>query len=295
MDYRRSTQTLARHKRWILVVVQILAVLLVVVFAGLQLSDAIRSISLSNTLSIAPYLAMATLLYVVFYIILSYHWVLVCGMLEPDSRRQWLSFFASQPYKYLPTSLFTFSFRAKYAKQLGLSYRKSSQAQLIENLSMIGTALMIATVIWLWLHGYVALAAVSAVMIMACLVVGVLILRKILKIQNEVSVIRAAGVLCVSLSAWLVAGLGLSVLVSGIDGVGLFEETAGVIAANAGAFGLGILAFFAPGGLGVRELVFQAFGIVAIAIVYWRLVTLVVDLSLGPLAWYLASRAKIKN
>jgi uncharacterized membrane protein YbhN (UPF0104 family) len=42
-----------------------------------------------------------------------------------------------------------------------------------------------------------------------------------------------------------------------------------------------MLAFFAPGGIGVRELVYSSFSVNALAIIYWRIMVFALDFVVG--------------
>ena len=87
-----------------------------------------------------------------------------------------------------------------------------------------------------------------------------------------------ARMLAVCVLAWLVTGVGFIIL---NNSLGFHFEYSRLIAANTLAFSLGMLAVFAPGGVGVREFVFSVFMINPTTIIYWRLVVFVVDFIVG--------------
>jgi hypothetical protein len=196
---------------------------------------------------------------------LAQHWLLVAREIIPKiSSNQRLAFFASQPYKYLPTSLFTLSFRAKYAKKLGMGLKDSSKAQIIENINMVGTALTLAGVLllffWSNLFGIVALASLGffAVILWKNHHITIHIFKTGIKFHMRCW-LKAVG-WC--LMAWSVIGCGLYVLAASLEpNVNIFKS----IAASSLATGSGMLVIIAPGGIGVREAVFASFGVFVFA------------------------------
>lgn len=229
------------------------------------------------------FLGLSFVAFLAFYAILSVHWLLVCRIVQQDVPRiQIGSFFASQPYKYLPTSLFTFSFRAKFSKQLGLSVRRSTYAQLMENLNIVGGGLIVGATFYLLDKGFLYAAAfvVFTVIVMVLLynrktAMGIPIIRKTLPVHSMIVPLLVA---CL---AWVVAGISF-ILIS--HSLGLSPNTWIAIAANALGYALSILAVFAPGGIGVRELVLVSFGMHGNAIIMWRILTFIADLSVGFVA-----------
>jgi uncharacterized protein (TIRG00374 family) len=91
--------------------------------------------------------------------------------------------------------------------------------------------------------------------------------------------------------AWLSAGTAFYLMVMA-TGQQLDFVTA--VTANAVAVSLGILAIFAPGGIGVRELVYNKFGVASAGIILWRLMTLMVDVLVGLVAIYWVKRLSKK-
>lgn len=253
------------------------------VFAYIYGSRLIKDINF-NTLEINMWLVVGSLLFfLAFYGLLSLHWMLICEEVDKKSNsNQVFAFFASQPYKYLPTSLFTFSFRAKYAKDLGLGLKLSSIAQLIENFNILLSGTLIAVIFYLQ-YNYPILGLL--IIIIASFILIVLYINnynvRIPIVKLKISTKSASKYISLVSLAWVVSGFSFYLLgqAFGLD-IGLFRS----VASNAGAFISGILAFFAPGGIGVRELVFTAFGIQSLMIVLWRLLTFCVDIIVGILA-----------
>jgi len=226
--------------------------------------------------------SISALLFVLFYLVMSYHWLIAVRIFKPDTnRRLLLSFYASQPYKYLPTSLFTFSFRSKFAKDQGLAVGDSAKAQLIENGNMIASGLLSAGLALVWIYNWLL------GLITICLVAGVL--YGVYKSSRELSITlgrnhfklqpkKVVPLVVLAVIGWSVAGVALWVLSLATTGsVGVLQS----IGANSLAFSASILAVFAPGGVGVREVIYAHFGIALTVIVMWRLLTLGLDILLG--------------
>lgn len=251
-------------------------------FAVWQISGYTRSLDLHLISEQWPLLVVVGVLYSGFYIALAVHWQFITRLLEPNvSKYQWLALFAAQPYKYLPSSFFTFTFRAKYAKQLGLGFKKSSVAQLIENFSMLASAAILAVCSWFILDENWLLAGAAFIGGIGTFILTFDVAVKI-KIKIHISVRARLIMLGVSSVAWLIAGAAFffAALILG-DAL----QPINAIGSNAAAVGGGILAVFAPGGIGVREFIYGLFGVSAVVIIAWRLITAVVDLVVGPVAW----------
>jgi uncharacterized membrane protein YbhN (UPF0104 family) len=225
---------------------------------------------------------IAAVMVLMFYGVLSVHWLIVCRLIDTKTpQSQMLSFFASQPYKYLPTSIFTFSSRARFSSKLGMSLKKSSAAQLIENFNLIGSALGTGAILLVFQQ---SLWAGIAVVGSGFLLTAALWEKKtiyITKLHHEIALRTWLMALVLSFCSWLIVGLGFAITAQ-IFG----SETSliNVIAANSVAFGASIIAVFAPGGLGVRETIFTYFSVALGAIVMWRLITIVIDALVGVIA-----------
>lgn len=265
-----------------LAVTQVILACLAVGIAVRQVGKQTGSIDLHLLVQGLPWLVGAAVAYVLFYALLAVHWQYITKHIEPSvSKYQWLAFFAAQPYKYLPTSIFTLTFRAKYASKLGMGIKKSSLAQLIENVSMLATATAIAVPVWLAIHNQLVFGVICFFVCLLAFVVGFELLSRV-KFGIHFPVRKRLELFFIALSAWTVSGVAFFIVTPGL------QEPTGVIeaiGANAAAFEAGILAVFAPGGIGIRELVFGLFSIGALSIIAWRLVTAVVDIIVGPLAW----------
>ena len=246
------------------------------------MSDLVSSLDWSTIPDHIVEVLLIVFMVFVFYGLLSAHWFLACKLIDPATeKRQMLSFFASQPYKYLPTSIFTFSSRAKFSSQLGMSLKKSSAAQLVENFDLIGSAIGIGALALLFQRSQVAFWGALTLLVAlsgALWYKGSIFvpkLRRKINLQNWIMAVF------VTLCAWVVAGLAFALTAHVFSGQ---VSTINMIAANAIAFGASILAVFAPGGLGVRETIFTYFSVALGAIVLWRLITMAVDGVVGVVA-----------
>jgi uncharacterized membrane protein YbhN (UPF0104 family) len=272
------------HRKTISKLVSLVLTGLLLVFSYLYISDIIGKIDQGSLSLNWPLLVCSGVLFIIAYVIFSVHWLLACRILDPKiTADQQLAFFASQPYKYLPTSAFTFSFRAIYARKLGVGFKKSSAAQLFENTSLITASITLFGLSYFFSDNkaiFLLLLALGGLTFFLVIKIGSLKLT----IKNNrlvVSTKHLLGMFFVAIAAWIAIGLSFVVLSLGLGlPVNLLEH----IAANALAFALSILAVFAPGGIGVREVVYSSFGINPAAIIYWRIMTFILDFALGVAA-----------
>jgi uncharacterized membrane protein YbhN (UPF0104 family) len=189
-----------------------------------------------------------------------------------------LSFFASQPYKYLPTSIFTFSFRAKYSKELGLGLKDSSLSQLIENLIIISSAIYLSATLFFFKESLLAFAIVILIPLFGLVFLPNNFNFKFKSYERTISKSVLAKSITISVVAWLFSGASLYLLALSY---GFSNSVISTMLANGIAYPSGIIAFFAPGGIGVRELVYDWFGVAAGLIILWRILTFVMDFLLG--------------
>lgn len=266
----------------ILKVVSVVLTAGVFVFAYLYARRLLSDFELETIDLNYAYLALACVLFIIFYIILGWHWFSVCRVVQGDvSKKQILVFFASQPYKYLPTSLFTFSFRAKFAADAGLRLKPSSKAQLQENANILLSGAVLGSVALvlqqnMWFLLLVFLAGVG---------VYSLLPKKLNISLRRVSFSASKYMLTINFMiafvGWVIAGFSFYFAGKAFDSdISLLTA----IAANSFAYVAGILAVFAPGGVGVRELFYGAFSVANPLIIGWRLLTFFADLALGVVA-----------
>jgi hypothetical protein len=269
---------------------QLLLTVILIVFIVAKAGDFLEHVDWQTIANNWPTIIIAGLIFMGGYVVLAWHWLAVCRIIDSKvNPKQWLAFFASQPYKYLPTSLFTFSSRANFAYKFGMSVKHSSEAQLIENLNLIGSGLAIGGILLL-LNTQILLGIFTIIIIgLACALVWN---QKSLKIPKTKFVLDLRkwlkSVAIVSLG-WIIMGLGFFVMVIGLEGR---VEPFLSIAASSLATGLGILAFFAPGGIGIRELVFHYLSFASGTILIWRLTTFTVDIAIGAWAGWAISRSQ---
>lgn len=284
--------------RWLkptLKIVNVILMISVVFFAYVYGKSLINKADFSGLNNNWWALALAFVCFLFFYVIMSFHWLKVCRIVDTETKSiQALSFFASQPFKYLPSSIFTFSFRAKYAKQLGMSVKKSTRAQLIENFNILGSGLVVSVTF---------LAFSQSLMLgLLCLIIFALVVYLFIKFKIEITtpfvkgrrklyIYKLVPSFLLMFCAWVVSGLSFW-LVS--DSLNYTINLSLAISANAAAFIISILAIFAPGGLGVRELTLALFAIQNSAIIMWRLLTFVADIIVGVIAIiYILIRRKV--
>jgi|GEM_PF-1988693 len=240
-------------------------------------------------------LVLAFVCFLLFYVTMSLHWLKVCRVVDPNTKTiQILSFFASQPFKYLPSSIFTFSFRAKYAKQLGMSVKKSTYAQLVENFNILGAGLVVSITFFVFLH--------SIILGIICLIIFAIILYLLMKFKIEITipfikkrrklyVYKLVPSFLLMILTWTISGVSFW-LVS--DSLNYTINPCLAISANAAAFVVSILAVFSPGGIGVRELTLALFSIQNSVIIMWRLLTFITDIVVGVgVITYIAIRRKL--
>lgn len=228
-----------------------------------------------------------------FYFVLSIHWLAVCWLIDRSVPwQQAYSFLASQPYKYLPTSIFTFSSRARFSKRLGMTLKKSSAAQLVENLNLIGGAFALAGLILAFKLSLIIGLLYSLLGFFVCLFAWQKKTIYVSKISFTIHLRKWLFTVLIVVIAWIVAGLGLGLLthISTVP-----SNLLNIIAANALAFAVSILAVFAPGGIGVRETIYTYFTLALSVIVVWRFITLIADGFVGIIAAYLIRRTTKNN
>lgn len=282
------------NKKLTLKLVSSLLTLAAIYFGFRYFISVVSSLKLENISFNYAFLLISVLLFVGFYILLSIHWKRVCMAFDDKQDKQYLSFFASQPYKYLPTSLFTFSFRAKYSKELGMSLKKSSIAQLVENFNMLSTGVGVGSLFYLAYTGRAFIAMILVGLLFAVLYFSPDIFNVNVK-ERKLSVDKTEQLMNMGLTtiAWVLSGLSFYILgkALGVENIGLVEA----IASNALAYTMGIFAFFAPGGIGVREWIFNIFNTANIAILSWRILTFIMDILLGIFAIVRIGNAKKKG
>lgn len=273
-------------------ILSIFLTFLTVILSGVYLYTLIKLADITNVSFKWAYLVVSVLLFTGFYNLLSINWYLVSRSVNDKVRpNQMLSFFASQPYKYLPTSIFTFSFRAKYSKDLGLGVKDSSVSQLIENLILISSAIYLSISLILIKESFLMFVTMILITFLLVPLLPNNFNFKFKSYKRSISKkIMVKGFILVCI-AWVVSGCSLYYLA---QSYGYNNSAVDILISNSVAYPAGIVAFFAPGGIGVRELVYDWFGVAAGLIILWRILTFVMDFILGFTAIFIIKTAKLK-
>jgi len=231
-------------------------------------------------------LLAGVLLFVVFYCLVAMAWLRTARLYSPAANaRVAMSFFASQLFKYLPTSLFTVSARVKYSRDAGMKTGEAVKAVLIDMAFVVATGLVVwglfsgsrLTVALLVLSIAVAVAWWPNLYALASrLPFAGRVLPDVTPRRRDVGAIAALTTL-----GWLAAGASLFLVARGYavsnSEFGLYDG----IAFNAVSYVASLLAVFAPAGLGVREALLLQANLPTHVVVSWRVVTTVVDVMVG--------------
>jgi uncharacterized membrane protein YbhN (UPF0104 family) len=273
-------------------ILSIFLTVLTVILSGVYFFRLIKLADITNISFNWVYLVVSVLLFACFYLLLSINWYLVSRSVSDSVKpNQMLSFFASQPYKYLPTSIFTFSFRAKYSKDLGLGVKDSSLSQLIENLILVSTAIYLSILLILIKESFLMFVTMILITFLLVAFLPNNFNFKFKSYKRSITkkiLLKSFAVVCV---AWVFSGCSLYYLA---QSYGYNNSAVDILISNSVAYPAGIVAFFAPGGIGVRELIYDWFGVAARIIILWRILTFVMDFILGFLAIILIKTAKLK-
>ncbi len=278
------------NKKLLFQIIQVILTIALVCFIVLKAEEFFSHVDWSLVAQNWLYVVLSGVFFLTGYMFMAKHWQLACELIQPKvNKKQWLAYFASQPYKYLPTSFFTFSFRAVYAKKLGMDIKKSSEAQLIENANLIGSALGLGMLLVVFLTNILAGLAITAAIGALCYVIWRYHFVHIPKTRIKLNLRRWLKTVAVVTAGWVVMGLGFSMIGFALEAK---PDIFVGIAANSLATGFGILAVFAPGGIGIRELVFSFFLYASTTILIWRLTTFTIDILAGVWSIWFISRSQ---
>lgn len=171
-----------------------------------------------------------------------------------------LSFLA----RYTPGKIWVLSVRLGLFPSLGVGISQVLSATVLENIFVLGTgAIFFLFTISFYVRTLGVLYLAGSLVLLACMILypgpvlsftdRVLIRAKLQPLKVRVTRKKAAGYTVFYLLAWLLLGMGalLLCLAMGIE-IPLVQAPY-VAAAYIGSVTLGFAAFFAPGGLGVRE------------------------------------------
>jgi hypothetical protein len=257
---------------------------LLLIFAYNYISDLVQQADSEDFTVHWLFLSLSAILFITSYGFFSLNWLFSARIMQSAaSNRQALVFFASQPYKYLPTSLFIFSSRAIYGKRLGLTLRQASISQVFENLSLFMANFVLFAALYVAnvniIYGLLTTFATTIALV-------VLHNRQIIHLKlggREFTIVTShiVRLYLMSTLGWLFCGLAFVALNAAL---GLSINFLNILAANTIAFSLSMLVIFAPGGIGIREVVYGFFTVSAAAIIYWRILVFIIDILLGMVA-----------
>lgn len=218
-----------------------------VVFIALR----VRSLWHGNTADLAQvdwlYVIGAFLAAAAGVLITGFIWLAILRRLGAKTRRWWTAiFFQSQLAKYIPGTLWQYAGRLALARTRGLPTRVVARSMPIE----LGTSIAGAGIASLFLLGVWGIP-IAIGLTAACFAVARQTQRPgTTKLGRDVS--AAALAIPLYASVWLVMGAAFWLVASGIFSVP-GSELFYYLGAFAAAWIVGVVAIYAPGGLGVRE------------------------------------------
>lgn len=218
----------------------------------------------------AGWLALSGVVFLVFYFgQAGFWWMLLHGCGAPSPFWPAASVWGKSILaRYVPGNVFMFVGRAWMSHSRGLSVERVSAAMVYEQALGVGGALLAVAVLfpfWEYRPGVTALSLIAIPVLIVLLhprVFGPLAgwaLRLLHRPPLEVTLGFGAvlGMLVLFMLGWLVAGVGAWMLARSITGLGVGSLPL-VIVAYALAYVAGMVAFFIPSGIGVREAVLAA-------------------------------------
>jgi glycosyltransferase 2 family protein len=260
----------SRRRRVITRVVQAVIVAATVYFLAAYLVRSWDSIEDFDWEFGASWLALSGAAFLVFYFAQAGFWWLLlrgCGAPSPfwPAASVWGKSILA---RYVPGNVFMFVGRAWMSHSQGLAVERVSAAMVYEQALGVGGALLAVAVLfpfWEYRPGVTALSLIAIpvlVVLMHPRVFGPLAgwaLRLLHRPPLEVTLgFRAVlAMLVLFMLDWLVAGVGAWLLARSITGLGV-DALPLVIVAYALAYVAGMVAFFIPSGIGVREAVLTA-------------------------------------
>jgi hypothetical protein len=269
------------NKKNVLRSINIILTIFLLAFSYAYIKSLLSRVDFESISIDIAFVALSAALFIAGYTLFAFNWLFGARIFDRNiTKYQLLVFFASQPYKYLPTSLFVFSSRAVFSKKLGLPLKQSSVAQVIENSALFAANFSL----------FAVLCGIMASTLLGCIVVAVIAtilifayFKKSIQINIKqkslsLSTHNLLKMYLLSVLGWIMVGMAF---VSLNKSIGLDIKFISLIAANTIAFSLSMLAFFAPGGIGVRELVYSSFSVNALAIIYWRIMVFALDFVVG--------------
>jgi len=203
--------------------------------------------------------------------------------------------FVPQAGKYLPGSVFLYAGLMMYLKALGFSIKKGLFFLFVIQLLIILTSLLIAVSIDLIteqsLHLVIIILAVMAVLFLS--VTGFRQFKGV-NVSNYLVAYHKIFLVIILLAGQIIlSGLAFYFILYSMTDLSI-QILPKIVFANSLATVSGILAFFAPGGIGVKEGVLFYYmnqeihvaNIVIVAVVLFRIITICMDIFLASLAYF---------
>ncbi len=245
-------------------------------------------------------LLLSVLWFLASYLCLSVSWLIIVKLYTEEQSKPAstaLTFGASQVFKYLPSNLFTFSARIYFTNKLNIPVAKILKALVFE----AGIMILSSFAVFAWyseswlLVGLVipGFAVVFAPKYLSKLPFAGKVFSYKLNMQTAKYIINA---IFASVLAWICGGIAYSFFAMSL---GEFHNLNDLIAQNSLSYTASILAIFAPGGLGVKELVLSYSDVGDSVIIFWRIITLLIDVFVSVFAilalWVLSKNWVIKT
>lgn len=268
----------------------------------------------------SPSLFLAALMHIVFWLILSYTWSRVIG-LHYHKKLNMLECFAQVSIvnigKYMPGKIWGMVARGKFLNDRNIPVEKIIRSTYIEQLTFIHAAVLLSIAILAVLHpgltGLISLLSIIAVTYMLAKhqhqilsLVSKMALKLLGKryLEHTETVATADYIKLVLLYSlvWLLSGLTFLFLsFAFLDLETTFRILLLLILVNTTSIATGFLAFFSPGGLGVREVVGSTLLVtimpISDAIILmslYRIWVTIADLLGGAIAVYLSRSGSIR-
>ena len=255
---------LKKHWKWIRPIIQWVGLAVVLTFVGLYLSrqwDEIRQLSLTVHW---PGLIVSQLLLAFGLALLPLgSWVTLDDLgARLPMLTLWHIFYLANMAKYLPGSIWAFPSRAILYTRHGISKTRSRAALFWEILVMSASAALVSMLALRLLIRYVSTELIIALLAGVLLVVVLLAVprvrrfagRQLLRFDATLSLggfLRTFGVYALS---WIIMGIAFAGMVASITPAFDWAWTPELVGLFTGSWLVGFLAIFAPGGIGVRDL-----------------------------------------
>jgi uncharacterized membrane protein YbhN (UPF0104 family) len=260
----------SRRRRIVIRLVQAVIVAATIYFLAAYLVRSWGSIEDFDWTFDAGWLALSGVVFLAYYFIQAVFWWLLlrgCGAPSPfwPAASVWGKSILA---RYVPGNVFMFVGRAWMSHARGLSVERVSAAMVYEQALGVAGALLAVAVLFPFWEYRPGVTALSLIVIPVLVVlmhprafgpVAGWALRLLHRAPLEVTLgFRAVlGMLCLFTLDWLVAGAGAWLLAHAVTGLGV-DSLPLVIVAYALAYVAGMVAFFIPSGIGVREAVLTA-------------------------------------